>query len=114
MAGGSAPLPDRYSSTLWWILRLRCWRSRGASIIGFLAAWLKVKNRPMSGDNALKRAVAPPVLESYRAEGEITESDDAGAKHQQPKQAIFKNAGKAWNTYRCAHRNCGAPSLDAS
>src|SRR5215216_6589081 len=29
-----------------WILRLRCWRSRGASILGLLAAWLKVKNRP--------------------------------------------------------------------
>ena len=64
----------------------------------------------MSGDNALKRAVAPPVLESYRAEGEITESDDAGAKHQQPKQAIFKNAGKAsgrgrWRTHYIAAKS---------
>ena len=33
------------SSTLWSILRLRCWRARGASITGFSAAWLKVKNR---------------------------------------------------------------------
>jgi hypothetical protein len=60
--------------------------------------------------------LAPPVLESDRAEGEITEADDAGAKHQQPKQTIFKNAGEApggrWRThyiaakghpFRCAH-----------
>ena len=34
-------------------------------------------------------------LEFDRAEGEITEAEDAGAKHQQPEQTIFKNAGKA-------------------
>ena len=41
---------------------------------------------------------------AHRAEGEITEADDAGAKHHQPKQTIFKNAGEApgcgrWRTH---------------
>jgi hypothetical protein len=66
--------------------------------------------------------LAPPVLESDRAEGEITETDDAGAKHHQPEQTVFKNAGKApgrgrWRTHYIAAKSsfsalCTLPGLD--
>ena len=69
----------------------------------------------MSGDNALKeRHVLRARLEFDRAEGEITEAEDAGAKHQQPKQTIFKNAGEApgrgrWRTHYITAKRSSSP-----
>ena len=71
----------------------------------------------MSADNQLRERrerLTPPLLEFDRAEGEITEADDAGAKHQQPKQAIFKNAGEApgrgrWRTHYIAAKRSSSP-----
>ena len=62
-----------------------------------------LRRNPLTHVKGAPRGLSAP-LEFDRAEGEITEADDAGAKHQQPKQTIFKHAGGApgrgrWRTH---------------
>ena len=49
---------------------------------------------------------------AHGAEGEITETDDAGAKHHQPEQTVFKNAGKAPGRRRWRTHYTAVPGLD--